>query len=253
MSGPERSNSPLVQAPSPAPACAPIVSAILPDRLEKTACETAPAIAGNLLKDSLEGMSRFSTYLKNLSQPLPGNRELAVAAALATTSRGVFGAVSQIMKDQETRTTRAAVNFAHGEAALSPESRAELDGIISSVKGRDVQSLRVVGYTDTSGSAESNDRLSIARADAVTSYLENGLARNGSIVRELSRAGRGEERTPQMVSAVYPESSRRVDIELIAAREPLPGVERPRNEPAPTQQRIPMIGSAPKLPGTDGQ
>jgi outer membrane protein OmpA-like peptidoglycan-associated protein len=67
------------------------------------------------------------------------------------------------------------IQFARGSAAISPQSAALLDRL-----AREAQacpgSIRIEGYTDSSGRAAANQRLSSARAAAVRAALiERGI------------------------------------------------------------------------------
>jgi len=67
---------------------------------------------------------------------------------------------------------RTKVFFPLGSAALSEQSKQDLQAIASQAKGLNVPyRLAVVGRADPTGNAASNQRLSEARASAVTTYL----------------------------------------------------------------------------------
>ncbi|QRY78222.1 OmpA family protein [Pseudomonas sp. PDNC002] len=73
----------------------------------------------------------------------------------------------------KTRTLNLAADasFAFGSATLRPEGKAKLDELAEGLRDSQVQSVRIVGYTDRIGSEQSNIRLSLARAGAVRDYL----------------------------------------------------------------------------------
>jgi OOP family OmpA-OmpF porin len=54
---------------------------------------------------------------------------------------------------------------------LKPEGKARLDELNQQLKGRTQDMLLTVGHTDSVGSDAYNDRLSLARAQAVKAYL----------------------------------------------------------------------------------
>ncbi|MCJ2188320.1 OmpA family protein [Novosphingobium beihaiensis] len=64
------------------------------------------------------------------------------------------------------------VNFDTGKAALSPEAKNELCAAATEAEGMDNALLLVVGYTDSTGSQEFNQRLSEKRASRVVNYLQ---------------------------------------------------------------------------------
>jgi outer membrane protein OmpA-like peptidoglycan-associated protein len=79
--------------------------------------------------------------------------------------------------------TLAGSAFASGRATLNTEANASLRRLAMEIGGR---SLRIVGFTDSQGSASANETLSKRRADAVAAILKESGA-SGSIVTE----GRG--------------------------------------------------------------
>lgn len=72
---------------------------------------------------------------------------------------------------------RTKVFFPVGSATLSAKSKADLDAIASEAKAiKGAYRLAVVGRADKSGNAAANQRLSEARAAAVTEYLQQSAA-----------------------------------------------------------------------------
>lgn len=73
-------------------------------------------------------------------------------------------------------------------AGLLPAGRADLDLIAQKISagGTGVTALQVIGYTDRLGSAGYNDRLSLARANTVKSYLQTR-----GVTLPISVEGRG--------------------------------------------------------------
>lgn len=67
----------------------------------------------------------------------------------------------------------AQANFASGKAALSAEDKAALDELARKLKGFSVDSVSIVGYTDSVGSEAANQKLAAARADVIKAYLVN--------------------------------------------------------------------------------
>lgn len=62
-------------------------------------------------------------------------------------------------------------NFATGSSRLLPGAGAKLDEVVSAARQVPDMAITVTGYTDSTGNAQSNVRLSQARADAVKAYL----------------------------------------------------------------------------------
>ena len=79
--------------------------------------------------------------------------------------------------------------FVAGTADLTEESSGQLGDIVSYAQGRPVISVRVVGHTDTVGSAATNARLSVRRASGVRDLLiEAGLPEDGFDVFSLGES-----------------------------------------------------------------
>lgn len=79
------------------------------------------------------------------------------------------------------------VFFDWDKSVITPEARRILTDVVAQAKAKNVKSLKVVGFTDTSGSAQWNLALSVRRAEAVKVELVR-LGFTGSITTE----GRGE-------------------------------------------------------------
>ena len=89
------------------------------------------------------------------------------AAGTRADSRGC----AIIFESGETSVVLDGVTFASGRATLTPDARTILDRVAESlVNAKDV-SVEVQGYTDNTGSRETNVRLSGERAEAVRAYL----------------------------------------------------------------------------------
>lgn len=80
-------------------------------------------------------------------------------------------------------------NFATGSSKLLPGAHAKLDEVVQQSKDHAEINFEVSGYTDNVGSANSNVRLSQARADAVKAYLVG----KGVAASRISTRGFGEE------------------------------------------------------------
>ena len=82
-----------------------------------------------------------------------------------------------LMAQRQTRVTLRGVNFELGKAVLLPVSRDILLDVARSLIANPVVRVEVAGHTDSTGSRRVNERLSLARAEAVKVFLiENGVA-----------------------------------------------------------------------------
>jgi outer membrane protein OmpA-like peptidoglycan-associated protein len=80
------------------------------------------------------------------------------------------------------------LNFGIDKAALKSGAQPLLDDIATALKNFPDRGLIIVGHTDASGSAETNQRLSLERADAVKA----GLVERGIGPGRLQVAGAGQ-------------------------------------------------------------
>ncbi len=110
--------------------------------------------------------------------------------------------------------------FVFGKSELTPPGKAMLDGLAANLhENVTIKKLRITGYTDRLGKSKLNDRLSLSRADAVSTYLKSkritvpietiGLGERVP----LSQGCVGEEPTPKLLKCLAPD--RRVKIEII--------------------------------------
>lgn len=110
------------------------------------------------------------------------------------------------------------VLFDTGQATLKPEATPYLQGLANQINQRHPgASLHFVGHTDSRGSAEANNALSLRRAEAVL----NWFAGHGFERGRLTAEGAGESRPlvpDEDGSGVYSESAgqqnRRVEIQI---------------------------------------
>jgi outer membrane protein OmpA-like peptidoglycan-associated protein len=83
---------------------------------------------------------------------------------------------------------RVTVNFTPGSARLSNIAKAKLDEVALKMKQDPSLRAQVLGYTDTSGSASANQKMSDQRAQAVKNYL---VTRHGIDPSRITTEGRG--------------------------------------------------------------
>ncbi|PLU68287.1 hypothetical protein BMJ21_16975 [Sinorhizobium medicae] len=80
------------------------------------------------------------------------------------------------------------LSFATGQSTLQPSAKPLLDDIATALKNFPDWGLRIVGHTDASGSAESNERLSLERT------IKAALVERGIDGGKLLAAGAGQNR-----------------------------------------------------------
>jgi len=105
--------------------------------------------------------------------------------------------------------------FDFDKATLKPEAMAKLDDLVSKTSGIALEVVIAVGHTDSIGSNEYNQRLSVARSNAVKDYLvSKGIEKN-----RVYTEGKGE--TQPVADNRTKEGrakNRRVEIEVVGTR-----------------------------------
>jgi hypothetical protein len=150
------------------------------------------------------------------------------------------------------------VEFGTGSAKLSAEAREELDEVAQWLRDEDERTVTVEGYTDPSGSATTNQKLSERRARSVESYLH----KQGIDADRVETFGRGEEHETGSNADARVVVVNRCEAQPEAASEtppaetgagvvetPPPPPAQPAPPPAPTETP-PALPPAPPTPAT---
>ncbi len=87
-------------------------------------------------------------------------------------------------------TLSGAVLFASGKSELLPIAKEKLNDVAKVLKDQGNPPLRIEGHTDSTGSAEENRKLSLARADAVKAQLVS----SGYAADKIKTVGLGPDR-----------------------------------------------------------
>jgi OOP family OmpA-OmpF porin len=105
--------------------------------------------------------------------------------------------------------------FDTGKSVLKPEARAKLDDLVDKTKGINLEVIIAVGHTDSDGSDAYNQKLSVARSEAVKSYLTSkGVERN-----RVYTEGKGEKQpVADNKTKEGKAKNRRVEIEVVGTR-----------------------------------
>ena len=139
--------------------------------------------------------------------------ELRDGRLLATVSsaQAVRDGYGALLAQQSSRPQRFTVQFESNGNRLTPGADVVLAQMRAALANLPAAEVVIIGHTDRVGSVESNDRLSLARAEAVRDMLvAGGLPRTA-----ISVAGRGE-REPVVPTAdeVAEARNRRVEIKI---------------------------------------
>ena len=104
---------------------------------------------------------------------------------------------------------RYVLYFESGGILLTPESQAQLVDVLRGARARPGGEIIIVGHTDTVGTLEANDALSLQRASAI----RNQLLLSGFAENRVDAVGRGE-REPLVPTAdeVNEPRNRRTDV-----------------------------------------
>ncbi|MFT7776166.1 OmpA family protein [Roseateles sp.] len=133
--------------------------------------------------------------------------------AMATGQVSVDPAGLQAGLAAEGRVTLTGLFFDTGKAELKPESRPQLDAMAELLKTQPALKAWIVGHTDNVGSFEANEKLSLARAQAVVASLTaapykvdakrlvpRGLASLAPMAGNADEAGRARNRRVELVA-----------------------------------------------------
>jgi OmpA-OmpF porin, OOP family len=105
--------------------------------------------------------------------------------------------------------------FDSGKSVLKPEAQAKLTDLVDKTKGVNLEVIIAVGHTDSDGSDASNQKLSIARAEAVKTYLvSKGVEKN-----RVYTEGKGEKSpVADNKTKEGKAKNRRVEVEVVGTR-----------------------------------
>ena len=107
------------------------------------------------------------------------------------------------------------INFDSGRSAVKSSSYGLLNQIVTAMKDCDDVGLRVHGYTDSSGDAIANRRLSHSRAKSVGMYLlNNGVQQKVRVVGHGANDAIDTNETPEGRA-----NNRRIEFEVVPASE----------------------------------
>ncbi len=118
--------------------------------------------------------------------------------------------------------TAVTVPFGLNKAALTTDSRQELDKLAQDVQADKRFFIAVEGYTDKSGGAVYNEELSKKRADAVVQYL---VAKHDIPIYRIHTIGLGQEKpVDEAHNRAARAKNRRVEVKVFSADEVTAGL-----------------------------
>ena len=105
--------------------------------------------------------------------------------------------------------------FDFDKSAVKPAGKAALDDLLRKLKGMDTEVVVTVGHTDSVGSNEYNQKLSLRRAEAVKAYLVS----KGVEASRVYTEGKGETQPlADNATAEGRAKNRRVTVEVVGTR-----------------------------------
>ena len=142
----------------------------------------------------------------------------AAPVAVAPTAPAVVpvAPVAPVAPPAASKVTYAAdAFFDFDKYVLKPEGKAKLDDLVGKVKGVNLEVIIAVGHTDSIGTVEYNQKLSVRRAEAVKAYLvSKGIEKN-----RVYTEGKGEKQpVADNKTAEGRAKNRRVEIEVVGTR-----------------------------------
>ena len=133
----------------------------------------------------------------------------ALKAELESSTKGTGVVISQTADNQLHVVIPNELSFDTGRANVKRNLAQVLDKVAEGLKSATTASLRVVGHTDSTGSEEGNERLSVSRADSV----RNHLVSRGVSTTVITTDGRGSrEPLADNGTAAGRAQNRRVEI-----------------------------------------
>jgi OOP family OmpA-OmpF porin len=148
--------------------------------------------------------------------PVAAPAPMAPAAAAPAPAPAPAPTPAVVAAPAATKVTYAAdAFFDFDKAVLKPEGKAKLDDLVGKVKGISLEVIIAVGHTDAVGGDAYNQKLSVARSEAVKSYLvSKGIEKN-----RVYTEGKGEKQpVADNKTSEGRAKNRRVEIEVVGTR-----------------------------------
>jgi OOP family OmpA-OmpF porin len=105
--------------------------------------------------------------------------------------------------------------FDFDKAVLKPAGKQQLDDVVSKTQGTDLEVIIAVGHTDSIGTDQYNQKLSIRRAEAVKAYLVS----KGIPADRVYTEGKGESQpVADNKTSEGRAKNRRVEVEVVGSK-----------------------------------
>lgn len=139
----------------------------------------------------------------------PGTDTGAGAPAVEGTAPAVPGTMVEVAKADQ---VNIQIRFDFDSAKLNDSEKPKLVALCDAMKSVDVQVFRIVGHTDSAGSAAYNEKLSLLRAEEVKRHLVNEC---GMEPARLEAVGVGEA-LPFDEADPRADVNRRVEFQVVS-------------------------------------
>lgn len=162
-----------------------------------------------------DAQRRLQANAAQLDQERNARAEAERRAQQAVESLTAIASVKQNQEGATVITLSGSVLFETGKSDLMPAARQRLDQVAEAMKQMNGRNATVLGFTDSVGSDQNNQRLSQKRAEAVREYLVSRGVSSDAIRAE----GRGEqEPVASNATAEGRANNRRVEIVIDKAQ-----------------------------------
>lgn len=179
------------------------LAAVRFERVQASALMTGLPIVADLVE---QGGEKQATAISFRSD------DFRTAQQVQAGTSGRMDAMDQRMDDFGKLEALAEVDvlFASGSSAIDDKGKSDLMALAQKAKDTENYAIVMQGYTDSTGNAAANERLSQARADAVANYLQ----RQGGLAPGRVTAGDGMGVAPDAGSGSNA-GARKVSVKLV--------------------------------------
>ena len=183
------------------------------DKAAETAKQAASAVQDTAGKVADQARDAWAALGKFFSKKLPSGIELNIPELGVENKLIAFIENAQQPVDDKTWFSFDRLTFETGQATLKPDSQEQLKNMAEILKAYPNVTIKLGGYTDNTGDAQANLRLSQQRADAVMA----DLVKLGVDAGRMKAEGYGEEHPVADNSTVEGRAkNRRIDIRVVS-------------------------------------
>jgi len=178
--------------------------------------QTADTHAGEAAREAARANEQAAVGIKDAAEARSLGEKGIARAGDVERGLGTLGTRVENL-DNYALVTSQTVLFGLGRANLTDEAKQQLDGIASKVSSMKRYTIEVQGFTDSTGTPETNLRLSQRRADAVVRYL----TLEGKVpLHRVQTVGYGED-NPAVDNKTRDgrQQNRRVEVRLFAVEQ----------------------------------